>query len=204
MKRASPVGELGAPIIHGFFADWRMTPPLCRGRVVHEYAIETSNPTAMTVVEMIESDTVKLSCRCFGGLTSVDPLSSLEKESGVHQNRRERWTAVPQKKKPLGSASSKLVRAGVLPGAVIDEIIFVNPNSVNSKQRISAKQRDVCSSRMGSGGRRHSNTNATAQTTASSNWHFRANCKSQLKHVLSRVRSRRLFLHPYSSSEPNV
>jgi hypothetical protein len=47
---------------------------------------------------------VKLSCRCFGGLTSVDPLSSLEKESGVHQNRRERWTAVPQKKGSSGES----------------------------------------------------------------------------------------------------
>jgi hypothetical protein len=63
---------------------------------------------SLIIVEMIESNAVQLSCRCFGGLMSIDTLGTLEEKSGIYQNGRERWTTVPQKKKPLGSASSKI------------------------------------------------------------------------------------------------
>ena len=108
MKSASPLSELGASVVHRLLADRSMPPPL-RGRgVVHKNAMETRNPTSLVIIEMTECNAVQLFCRYLWKLPPVDTLDTLEEESGINQNSGERRTTMSQKKKPLGSASSKI------------------------------------------------------------------------------------------------
>jgi len=67
----------------------------------------------------------------FGCLVTVDTCGSFEEKRRVHQYGSQRQAAVPQKEKPRGSASSKLVRAGLLPGAELFEIIGLYSWDVN-------------------------------------------------------------------------
>src|ERR1700722_7769353 len=95
MKRASPQSHLGASAIDVFLADRRVTSPVSGRRVIDEYAIEPRNATSLVIVEVIQSDAVQLSCRCFGRLLPVDVHSPFEEKAGIYQHCSERWTTVP-------------------------------------------------------------------------------------------------------------